>query len=657
MPTRNSSIRLSLDSGTFRSEVCRLTGQTSAEGERMGRLFTRPMQSGLENIKKSLKGITNFAKTALPGALMGAYQATKGLITEAQQLAKVGTIESRLERAMEFKKGLIIKGIEAGLKPEERAKAETSILEAAKKSGVDPVAMINSLVEAQSRFAKFKEFIPYLETLGKVSIATNSRLEDLTGMMGTSATIFGLKGKELEDSLYFMVDSAKSGSISIGEFSDSLAKFMGSFKGYAEVKGFKGLREMTGFFQAIQKTMQADAQEVGTYGRAFLADITKLETQRKLKKHRVLVTGEKGELLPIPELAEVLYKAKEAGKLPKKVEAEIFKNVRSMAAYRALIQTLESDRDYFRKVTGATAETGRQMVEEQYKGVMGGEMGKLQRIGVDAMVKAIEKLEPVAEVERALAEKVTGLQAEFPILSKAMGVLSTIIAGAGGTALLAWLLKGKTAVATAATAAESFVGPGAGTGLVEYTASELGAAATGVGTGLASLLLGLSGLVGVGAGYGTYKGIVEPEMQSRGEVSRMVDELIGTIKSQPIKEKSPLMIESALAEVRRLKKELEPNAISSMLNLAVGAFGGAGEEASLKTEYQERSRMKKLTETETMLIETLRKLNDGAGKAAGALKKVGETAPPTPGRGEPSRSSRGVRKPANSVPGSIGVEG
>lgn len=385
---------------------------------------------------------------ALGGAAVGMYHSAKGLVGTAQRVAGVGTPEERLGRAMQFKRGLIIKGLEAGLRPEELQGAETAITKAASASGVDPVEMMEGLIEAQSRFAMFKEFIPHLEQLGKVAVGTDSNIGDLIGMLGTASTIFGMSGKDLEQAMFFMIDSARSGSISVQDFAQGLAKFMGQFSGYTGARGFEGFKQMAGYFQAIAKTMQATPEEVGTYGRAFLRVLSEEKTQKKLGKLGAKITPE----MTMPEIAKTLYGAQEAGRLTKNKAKGIFKDSRSFGGFQFLMQALAADPDYFQKVTGASPKAGRELVGKQYKMLMGGEMGRMQMLRVGAQVKAIENMEEVARVERVLAERITELQAEFPRLTKAVGALESTLLGLAGGWFLGKMLGGGGATAAAGAA-------------------------------------------------------------------------------------------------------------------------------------------------------------------------------------------------------------
>lgn len=686
MPIRQAAIRLRLDSGAFMAELRQLTSSVAATGRKWDSALGGQMNQGLNRVKQTIGGIRRALGSAMPGALMGGYAVAARVVSEAQALAKAGTIASRLEQSMYFKRLIAIKGIESGIKKEELPTFEAPILAAAHRTGASAIEMAEALEEAQTRFAKFKDFIPYMDLLGKVSIGTQSKVRDLVGMLGTGMTIFGLKGEELEDALYFMVQSASQGSISIGEFSDQLAKFFGSFKGFTKTQGMKGITEMVSFFQAIQKSLQAEPSVVGTYGRAFLNDLSRLpkKAQKQLKKAGVELTDEFGKMLPLPVLVAGFYKAREAGKFTDVTKRAVFRNVRSSAAFDALMNTLESVPKYMEEIAAASPKKGRTMVAEQYEAVMAGGMGRLQRIGVDAQIRSIRQMEVLATHEADLAEKITDLQSKFPILTEALGALKDVIIAAGVTAFLGRAIRGKAPLpipgipkvpipglpggpkgvptgipkgipTTGPVGPHPMLGPGAKglPGAHPMLGPNVPPKLTGPGM-IATLMTYVSKLVPVilaltstsSAGEEAMtdfdKRVARLKEEGIGGIDRLLrsvqETMTGKISAEKTTEWTTIL--KNLGRIRSAQTALSPTAVEAGTTWFKDVF-------SIKLSDEEKGRierLKKLAAVEQELKSRLDNINRGLGEMSRGMKQFSESLPMSvPGKGPP--------KPSNSAPG------
>lgn len=384
---------------------------------------------------------------ALGGLAVGGYHAAKGLVSEAQAAVGAGSLASRQDKAMDFFERLVIKGLEAGLTKEELPEAKTQILAAAKASHQDPTEIMEALVEAQTRFAAFQEFIPLLTDMGRVATGTGTDIRALVGMLGTAKTVFGLTGDEMREAMYFMVESARNGSVSVEDLSSSMAKFFGEFEAYAGTKGFAGFKEMAGTFQAVQKSLQAAPEEVGVRVRALMMKLAEADVQRKMARAGVVVTegrpGAKGStLLPVDEIAKRLAAAAASGKWNIQTAQKALVETRAVSGAVALLKTVSEEPAYFEKVKGASAAKGRELSEMQFRTLVESPWGQAKSIGIEAQIQAIKTMEEVAKVDTALAKKVTELQAEFPVLAKVLGSLETTIQMLIGALVIKGLLGG-----------------------------------------------------------------------------------------------------------------------------------------------------------------------------------------------------------------------
>lgn len=668
MTTRNSSIRLSLDSGSFTAQMRSLTGRVGMIGRQMGSALSRPLGAGFTAAKQQLAGLADSMKSTIKqyGTLAGTI--ATGLLTkdaiELQGIYRTLAFDmSKLgDGAMDWKT------------------VQEDVSKAALATGQRAREMAGAYGDVYRATGDIEYSKQVLEAIGTAATASGDDIK----MFATAAQMmmrkFNMTAEQVPDAMAAIAQQTNSGAIGL----DGLNSRFGMLAGEAKMAGMTGVSGMTdllGLFRLLDSemgekltpalTMMFQTMKAGTsYAKEFRKIGVKFEPDMSfLDKFKQLLQG-KGRIIAQEKFTgfsrnafDLLAKPfddalKEAeSKGMRKAEAIDYAMTRLDKAFSAASDTTWKYSDLQRKAA--------ERIQEDPAVKLRVAIGKLEAaMSQPKMIRAIETL---ADKLPVLADKfaelidwivnnpwkaagvAVGAKVAMPAVGAALGTAGSALLGAGAGAAMkgAGALLGAGAATEGAAAAAAMTAANAGAG----------AATAAGGAGIAGALLGTGvvGAIGAGAGYAGYKAGVEPAMDWTQRLKMMdsaLREANGALTSHTTNVGE---LTAVLDQIRSAKKSgqvADPGMFVNAITAVTKLLGGEDSADRLR-----RTRVDKLSKAELMLIDVLRKLNDGAGRAATALKQVGEGVSSSPGIENPSRSGRGVRKPSNKLPGAAPVEG
>jgi len=677
MSTRNASIKLTLDSGSFTSSLKSLTGVASTIGRSMGTALSVPLSAGMNVAKRSL---TEFGSSL------------KSTIKHYGTLASAVAVGFATDKALKYNTALRNLAYEFG-KTTGRAidwrDIQKDIDEIESKTGQDAENLVAAYREVYRATGDMEYAKSTLEAIGAAATLGGQETVAFANAAQLMFRKFHITAAEVPDTLAMIAQLTGAGGLQLEEMSDRFGQLATEAEA-AGMKGQAGFRDLVLLFerfnpkfgekltqpliQMMQKMKEgtAFAKLLEKRGIHFKIDATFMDKVKQviaLPHERNIRSTVIAKLGPIPReiietLAEPFDKAMAEAKDKGMSKAEALKF--AMAAFDKSVSSASGNLWDYSKLQRDTNER------------MGDDPAIKLRMAIDRVTdafqqpKMIDAINKLADKLPMLADKVADIVnyvVENPKKSLAIGVGARFLGpaagaalGAGGVMMLKKLgtgLKGggitvaKSAIEAAKVGAGAIGGFGsgaaattAGGALTTFptapTATAAGAGLLGAGAVLASAAGGAV------AGYIGYKYGIEPALDSWSKGMRSADEALVDATSQIVSSKPSLeKAKAALEQIRKAKVEAEPGMIVSGIEKISGFFGAD----TTSTEKQRVERAKQLNEAEKALLTILKKLSEGANTASTALEKVGDAAAPVPGSVGKPGTSRGVRRPAHNAPG------
>jgi len=659
MATREASIRLTLNSSAFETQMRSLKAGMAGAGRAMGAAMSGPMDAGMRAAKASLVGTIGQIKSLATNVLMfgGA-------------LSAVGLVKSAIEMQSVYRRiAFDVSKIHG--EAYDWQKIQQLIAVNASGTGQKTSAMAESFHQLWKATGNLDRSLGSLRAIGTISTASQIPVEQLTKAAEILIHKFDISSEKMPDALTKLVQMTGVGGKALEELGPRFGVLAGE-AGAVGAGGTKSMLDLLGVFKILDdkigevadraimplfqklKSGTAATKKLEKVGVKFTADMTMLE------KIRAILASTAGRKIAAPlfagpariafeELAKPFMTAMNEAKthrIPEikavNVALQRYDEAVSAASVATWDYSLMQKKAAERKATDPAVQ-------------MDLALGKLKSaLNKPEVIAAINK---VAQLLPKLAEELAKFLAfivENPKTGAAMlvgGKAGAAGLGAAAGVMGASLLKGATMLGGKAVA-----GAGAGAAAIGATpigslpvGAYAGAGASIATTAFAALAVATAGAVGAGIGWAAFKAAVEPAIEERLKGLRSIDELLLTAaevrgRRAPNREE----LTASIDELRAKQKAGAggPGGFQSYLSHAAQFYGADIDSA----EKQHADAMAKLATAEMNLVHQLEVLDRAAASAGKGLERTAEAAP-KPG------TSRGVRPPANSAPGAEPARG
>ncbi|MCB9616089.1 MAG: hypothetical protein H6722_26940 [Sandaracinus sp.] len=449
--------------------------ETTREVERQARAQERASRRRTGGVGAAI-GRTIVGAGAAAEAVVGRVQGMQGALGIQSQ-------EQRIQGFMQAQQSFIRLAAQGGLTRERRDELWNRIGETARTTNVDPGSLIGALEVAQNRFSDLEGFAQNIQRIAEVSQATGAPLEDWVGALGEFQRQMNVATEDVPDLIGMVTQAARDGSIEAGDIAANFAGIMSSF---ATLRGGKGGLTQAREFMGLSEVMGAggrSSEETRTLVTNLMSILSRSEVQTGIER----ATGnrnlfdERGVMqASFPELFAAMNEARgDAFRSPRALERMKIKDVQARDAIMAVLAQFErgSGANPIADIAAASSAEGNAVIDQTMADLMSSASGRAMAIDVGAQVETMANGERVVSAMTRLVGPMVELEAEYPLLTQAMGTLKDVVTSTGiAMAGMNFLGLGGGAAAQAAAAAP---GLGAGTTAASIGAAPLAAAVGG----------------------------------------------------------------------------------------------------------------------------------------------------------------------------------
>ena len=433
-------------------EAARARASTT-RGQRIGRTLVR-------GTAMALGGAAGIASAGVDR--LQRFQGTLGIRSQ----------QERLQAFMGLEQGFIRLAGQAGLSPERRQELWGQIGQTAVRTNADPEDLLGALDVAQNRFSDLESFAQNLEAIARVAQATGAPMSDWVGAIGEFQRQMGVTAADVPDLIGMVTQAARDGSIEAG---DIAANFAGIMSTFATLRGGRGGMDQAREFMGLSEVMGAggrSAEETRTLVTNLMSILSRSEVQQGIERatgNRELFDQRGVMQVSFAELFGSMNDARgDAFRSPAALERMKIKDVQARDAILAVLNQFErgSGANPITDIATASAGEGNAFIDSTMSALMGSSSGQAQSVNTAAMVTTMANGEDVVRTMTRLIEPMTRLEAEYPLLTEAMGFLKDAAMQAGiAVGALNFLGVGSGATSAAAAAAPG-LGAGAGAGAI-----------------------------------------------------------------------------------------------------------------------------------------------------------------------------------------------
>ena len=478
--------------------------ETTREVERQARAQERSARRRSGGVGAAIgRGIVGVGAAA--GAIAGRVQGMQGALGVRSQ-------EQRIQGFMQAEQAFIRLAAQGGLSRERRGELWTQIGATARGTNTDPGAIIEALNVAQNRFSDLEGFAANIERIAQVAQAGGAPMEDWVGAIGEFQRQMNVATEDVPDLIGMVTQAARDGSIEAGDIAANFAGIMSSF---ATLRGGKGGLTQAREFMGLSEVMGAggrSSEETRTLVTNLMSILSRSEVQTGIER----ATGnrnlfdERGVMqASFPELFAAMNEARgDAFRSPRALERMKIKDVQARDAIMAVLAQFErgSGANPIADIAAASSAEGNAVIDQTMADLMSSASGRAMAIDVGAQVETMANGERVVSAMTRLVGPMVELEAEYPLLTQAMGTLKDVVTSTG-----------------IAMAGMNFLGLGGG------AAAQAAAAAPGLGAGVGASSLGVAGIaaplaataIGARGGYELAEGMTGSDSMFAGGLPGM----------------------------------------------------------------------------------------------------------------------------------------
>lgn len=458
--------------------------ETTREVERQARAQERASRRRSGGVGAAI-GRTIVGAGAAAGAVVGRVQGMQGALGIQSQ-------EQRIQSFIQAQQGFIRLAAQGGLSGTRRDELWNRIGETARTTNVDPGSLIGALEVAQNRFSDLEGFAENIQRIAEAAQATGSPLEDWVGALGEFQRQMNVSTEDMPDLIGMVTQAARDGSIEAG---DIAANFAGIMSTFATLRGGKGGMTQAREFMGVSEVMGAggrSAEETRTLVTNLMSVLSRSEVQTGIERAtgRRDLFDERGVMqTSFADLFGAMNEARgDAFRSPRALERMKIKDVQARDAILAILGQFErgSSANPISDIAGASAAEGNAVIDQTMRDLMASASGRAMAVNVGAQVDTMTNGERVVAAMVDLVQPMVELEAQYPLLTQAMGTLKDVVTSTGiAMAGMNFLGLGGSQAAQAAAAA-----PGIGKGV---TASSIGGPALGaaIGGGMLAVQAGM----------------------------------------------------------------------------------------------------------------------------------------------------------------------
>lgn len=468
----------------------------------------RQEQKSVATRKKLWQEAVRSARGIAGGIIGGAIAGGAVVASQGRSMAGVADVRSRVEKANDTQRRLIVLGGDAKLDGKGVAAMRDQVNATSQQYGIDPEKLVAGLEDAHGRFNLLQSALANLGEYTKTATAKGIDFGDLVNMMGSAKSAYGLKDEEMPAAMATLISGASVGAIGAKDLAGTMASGMGSHAMASGQKGLEGVRQFSGLAQGIG-TGQFGAAETETRMNRLMDELNDVGTAKKLRAIGVKVRNKDGQI-DVGSVVDQLAANKQfqnAG-----VRQGIFKEIRGRQGIETLIAAKgRSDRGEagavdFKSVHDVSAQEGTDSVNSamgmmESSGLLdaGREAARMQADTLNNLKFYNDQVVAVAKTTNDLQTAVGDVGRFAELWGGAMaatgagGFIGSKLSGGGGEGGMlgtAANLLGGTAIAK-----------GAGALWAKGTAATVGTGGFGAAAGTAAAWGGGAALAG-GAGYG-----------------------------------------------------------------------------------------------------------------------------------------------------------
>lgn len=427
---------------------------------------------------------------AAGGALLGAAGGAFSAASRAQGALGIRSQEELIAAAIDQRQNFIRTSVQAGYGQDRQDEVLGRVTEVSRSSGVGAGEILEGLNLTQELFSNLDSVVENLGSLAETSRATGTEFASLVQFSGEVQRQFGLNAQQTDEAIAIVARGAEEGSMAFGDFAEVMAAGFAGFKIARGTTGLEALREQ----QAIAQQLRAgglDPSVVQSRQGALLNTLSDRKVQQRLRRSGVDVTDDAGNIREIADIVNQVRGSRRLqgrdGQLSSTALRTAFGDQEAGQAIAILAQG-EADAAAGRgpslaERAAASADAGRNTVDETLRRLNADASGTAVNMRAGREASVMENSESLINAFASVAEPLTGLQDEFPLLTQAVTGLTSVITGAGiggaGGGILSGLFGGGAAGGAAAGGVGTVAAAGGAAAL--GTAVAIPAAVAGVG--------------------------------------------------------------------------------------------------------------------------------------------------------------------------------
>lgn len=428
------------------------------------------------------------AMGVMGGALAGGAMGALNVAQRAQGALGIRSQEELVAAAIEQRQNFIRTARQGGMDTREQDRVLGEVTRVSRASGIGAGDILEGINISQELFANLDRLVPNLEFMAQVARATGGEFSTIVAAGGELERQFGLSGDELQEAIALISQGAEIGSLSLRDFAESQAQGFAGFRTARGIGGLQAVRE----FQAVAQGLRAgglNADEVRTRQAAFTSSLSDQQVQRRLRRAGVNVLGEDGNLRNFGEIINEI-----SGNRNLRSSTQLRRAFGSQEAAQVVSILGGQERAAASGQEGALsiaqreavdAAAGRQGIAETNARLNADASGRAVQLRANREASVLDNSESLIDAFAGVAEPLTNLQDEMPLLTQAVSALTTVLGGAGvggaGGGILSSLMGGAAGGAGAAAA-------GGGAAGVGTLAAAGGAAAVGTAVAIPAAL-------------------------------------------------------------------------------------------------------------------------------------------------------------------------
>lgn len=354
------------------------------------------------------------------------------VVDRARQYQSTFRLPSRdemIQNMMEFNTRMVRLGAQGGLDEQAQGQLRERVFSAARSSAVDPMQIMRGLEVAQNRFSNLDSFAQNVELFAQAANALDTPMEEIVGSVGEMQRQFGLTAEETRSVVGMMTEAARNGSVEFGDVSAEFATTIGTFArttgatGMGAVSQFLGMAEVLGAGGASggQSAMLAEN---------LLSKFSNADVLNRLRASGVNTgfdASGNGAFVGLENVVAQLTASRQFmrsdGTVNTAALQQIFGSDRQANDAIGILMQQAARGNTISAAGAGNAEAGLGLISSTNEAIVGSTYGQAQ-------ISAINMQKSFSENGRELADNMLGaaswfgqLEAEFPALFEAFGIL------------------------------------------------------------------------------------------------------------------------------------------------------------------------------------------------------------------------------------------